>query len=204
VARIDRLTRQAITPEQATQVRQRLQVALEGAQALLVSDYGGGLLSAALVAQARHEAHERGLLTCADAQAGLEKYAGFDVVKCNADDARTYLGRGLSDDSQFAQAALELCQRLALRRGMVITRGADGASVAYADGKTCHCPAPRIQDVYDTVGAGDTVIAVLSLALVAGAPLEQATLLANAASSIVIQHVGNYAPSPAELTDMLS
>lgn len=198
VARIDRITRQPISASQSQSVLGRLQEALAGAQGLLVSDYGGGLLTPELVTQARQAAQAQGIFTSADAQGGLEKYAGFDVVKCNADDAQAYLGMSLHRDADFAHAAQRLLKRLELRQAMVITRGADGATWATPQAHQ-HCPAPRIQDVYDTVGAGDTFIAVLSLACLAGLALAQAITLANAASGIVIQHVGNYAPQPQEL-----
>jgi bifunctional ADP-heptose synthase (sugar kinase/adenylyltransferase) len=83
---------------------------------------------------------------------------------------------------------------------MVITRGADGATVATPDG-TAHVPAPAVTDVYDTVGAGDTAVAVLTLALVAGAAPADAALLANYASGLVVRRVGNYAPTAGELSE---
>ena len=85
---------------------------------------------------------------------------------------------------------------------MVITRGADGATVATSDGAT-RCPAPAITDVYDTVGAGDTAIAVITLAVAAGASLTDAAMLANYASGLVVRRVGNYAPSPEELAEAI-
>lgn len=140
----------------------------------------------------------------ADAQGDFDKYTGVSVVKCNADEARAYLRRELSSDEDFAAAALELRERLALTLGMVITRGADGATVAHANGSATHCPAPAITDVYDTVGAGDTAIAVITLALATGIDLIDATMLANAASGIVVRRVGNYAPTPHELMEAVT
>jgi bifunctional ADP-heptose synthase (sugar kinase/adenylyltransferase) len=61
------------------------------------------------------------------------------------------------------------------------------------------CPAPVTTDVYDTVGAGDTAIAVITLAVAAGATLVDAAILANYASGLVVRRVGNYAPTPDEL-----
>ena len=66
-----------------------------------------------------------------------------------------------------------------------------------------HCPAPAVTDVYDTVGAGDTTIALITLAVAAGASLADATSLANYASGLVVRRVGNYAPTPAELIEAL-
>ncbi len=135
----------------------------------------------------------------ADAQGQFDKYAGFDVIKCNADDARAYLRRDLRTDADFAGAAHDLCAALHLGQGMVITRGGDGATVCLPAGAVYQCPTPAITDVYDTVGAGDTSIAVLTQALAAGASLVEAAMLANIASGIVVRRVGNYAPTPDEL-----
>jgi bifunctional ADP-heptose synthase (sugar kinase/adenylyltransferase) len=60
-----------------------------------------------------------------------------------------------------------------------------------------------VSDVYDSVGAGDTTIAVMTLALIGGASYHDAVMLANYASGIVVRHVGNYTPSPDELLKTL-
>lgn len=199
VARLDTLSRQPISEVVEQQVVEAVRQRLPEAQALLFSDYHTGLLTASLVEKAREAAEAAGVLLTADAQGRLDQYTGFGIVKCNADEARDFLRRDLRTDTDFAQAAAELRERLRLTLGMVITRGADGATLAQADGKTLRCPAPAVTDVYDTVGAGDTTIAVLTLAVLGGAPLDEATMLANTASGLVVRRVGNYAPRPDEL-----
>jgi len=86
---------------------------------------------------------------------------------------------------------------------LVITRGAEGATLA-TEAQVQHIPAPAVRDVYDTVGAGDTAIAVMTLARLCGASWEDAVQAANYASGIVIQHVGNYTPSLDELRQAIS
>ncbi|HRF97572.1 MAG TPA: PfkB family carbohydrate kinase, partial [Aggregatilineales bacterium] len=68
-----------------------------------------------------------------------------------------------------------------------------------ATGEVHHIPAPAVTDVYDTVGAGDTAIALLTGALCVGATYLQAGKLANIASGLVVRRVGNYAPSAQEI-----
>jgi rfaE bifunctional protein kinase chain/domain len=199
VARLDTLSREPISPAIESTVMDTVQPYLKAARSALFSDYQGGFLTPGLVEALRDQGRAAGLLLTADAQGALEKYAGFDVVKCNADDAAAYLGRDLNSDADFASAAHDLCAMLHLRGGMVITRGPAGATTVTAAGQVDHCRAPAVTDVYDTVGAGDTAIAVLTLALGAGAALAEATLLANYASGLVVRRVGNYAPSPQEL-----
>ncbi len=197
VARLDTLSREPISASIERQVRAAIAEQVASASAVLVSDYDGGLLTASLVETLRRLAGSA--LLSADAQGHLDKYARFGLVKCNADDARRTLGRDLRGDAAFAAAARDLCQRLRLSQAMIITRGPEGATVAEADGPVTHCPAPAVSDVYDVVGAGDTFVAVLTLAVSAGAPLADAALLANYASGLVVRRVGNYAPAPAEL-----
>lgn len=197
VARMDTLSRTPISDGLQARVVEHLQAALPHSAALLLSDYHGGMLTPALVESVRIRAEGR-LLT-ADAQGDFTKYAHFGLVKCNAAEAANHLGRALHTAADFAAAAQALCDGLQLTVGMVITRGADGATLAEPNGAVTHCPAPTITDVFDTVGAGDTAIAVMTLALCAGASPVAAVSLANYASGIVVRKVGNYAPSLDEL-----
>jgi len=199
VARLDTLSREPINPTIERKVRAAIDEQISQVKAVLLSDYHTGLLTPSLVSTIHKLASQEDILLTADAQGKLEKYKGFGVVKCNADEARDYLRRSLQSNEDFAGAALELCQSLQLTQGMVITRGADGATVGEASGTVTHCPAPAVTDVYDTVGAGDTTIAVLTLAVAAGAPLAESTVLANYASGLVVRRVGNYTPTPDEL-----
>jgi D-glycero-beta-D-manno-heptose-7-phosphate kinase len=198
VARLDTLSREPISQSVETQIAAAIEKQLRAVNAVLLSDYHTGLLTPTLIARTRQLAQEANLLLTADSQGELDKYRGLGLVKCNADDARDYLRRPLSTDADFAEAAQELYKALQLTGGMVITRGGDGAIVA-AGGEAFHCPAPAVSDVYDTVGAGDTAIAVLTLAVAAGASYSQAAALANYASGLVVRRVGNYAPKPGEL-----
>jgi rfaE bifunctional protein kinase chain/domain len=197
VARLDRLSREPIAGEIQATLLDVIREALPTVDAVLCSDYRVGLMTPALVDAIRAESDK--VILTADAQGELGKYSGFTLVKCNADEARTYLGRDIRNDADFADAARALFHSLNLSGAMVITRGASGATVATVD-QIAHCPAPVVADVFDTVGAGDTAIAVQTLAIIAGATFEQAVTLANYASGLVVRRVGNYTPSPDELT----
>lgn len=199
VARIDTLSREPINAVVERRVRSFIHENLVDVAAVLMSDYHIGLLTPSLVETMLRLSQDHNVLLTADAQGYLDKYAGFALVKCNADEARRFLRRDLRSNADFAEAARELCQGLGLTGGMVVTRGADGATLAMCGGEVHHCPAPSVTDVYDTVGAGDTMIAVLTLAAAAGVPYPEAVTLANTASGIVVRRVGNYTPSPDEL-----
>jgi D-glycero-beta-D-manno-heptose-7-phosphate kinase len=199
LARLDTLSREPISEMVEQRIYEAIEQRLDEAEAVLFSDYHTGMLTQSLVDHARSLAHAHNLPLTADAQGDLDKYHGFTAVKCNADEASSYIGRMIEGDESFANAAVELRQRLKLSGAMVITRGAEGATLATADDTTQHCPAPEVSDVYDTVGAGDTAIAVLTLAVAGGIPYADAVMLANYASGLVVRRVGNYAPSLEEL-----
>ena len=197
VARLDTLSREPIAQTTQQHIEDKITDSLEDSDALLFSDYHVGMLTESLIQSIKAQASQH-LLT-ADAQGELSKYRGFSVVKCNADEASSYLQHDIQTDTDFAQAAIELYQQLDLSRCMVITRGSDGITLATANGTVHHCPAPDVTDVFDTVGAGDTTIAVLTLAIAAGIDYQEAATLANIASGLVVRRVGNYTPSLEEI-----
>ncbi len=202
VTRIDTLSRRAIGQETEARIAAHVRERGPRLDALLLSHYHGGLLTSALVSRLRRFAAERGLLLTADAQGRFEIFRGVDVIKCNADEARRWLNRELATDADFAEAARQLGESLEIKRATIITRGNHGATVS-AGGPATHCPAPLVSDVYDTVGAGDTAIALITLAMAAGAEASDAMRLANLASGIVVRHLGNYAPTLEELRSAL-
>ncbi len=201
LARIDTLSRAALTQESEDRLLARVKALADAVDALLVSDYCIGLLTPDLVEELRSAGAS---LLAVDAQGELDKYHDFGLVKCNAEEAARWLGRSLATDEDFASAVRDLGHRLRLTGAMVITRGPQGATLATATGEVEHCPAPVVSDVYDVTGAGDTAIAVMTLARAAGADWPTAVSLANVASGLVVQRVGNYAPTAEELRAALA
>jgi len=156
--------------------------------AILLSDYRGGVVGEATVAAAR--ASRRPITV--DSQGDLRLFHGVDLVKINFAEAQAAVG---SDDPIGHGERL----RQELRLGaLVITLGGEGMAL-FADGLHEVVPAARISQVFDVTGAGDTVIAVLTLGLIAGLPLPAAAALGNAAAGLVVRRLGVATASPAEL-----
>ena len=203
LARLDRgAGRQALNAEEESRFCAALS-ALPPVDALLCSDYGGGVLSAGVLAAIRAKAKQDTALLTSDAQSRLATYHHFDLVKCNAAEAATELARELTAENEFGMAAEELQNRLDCG-ALVITRGAAGATLAPRAATPQHIAAPVVTDVYDTVGAGDTAIAVMTLALTSGADSQEAVQLANVAGGIVVRHFGNYTPTLKEIAAELA
>jgi D-beta-D-heptose 7-phosphate kinase/D-beta-D-heptose 1-phosphate adenosyltransferase len=104
---------------------------------------------------------------------------------------------GLEDESDIEEAAAWLC-RQSQAEALLVTRGKDGMSLFQPQQAPLHIPA-NARDVFDVTGAGDTVIAAFSMAVLSGLSFADAALLANAAAGIVVGKVGTAVVSPVEL-----
>lgn len=196
IVRVDRLDHRPLRPDIAGRLHERLASAARGADAVLLSDYKCGVLDEPIVAVARALA-TAGTLVTVDSQGDLHKFRGCPVVKVNQQECERAIGGPLRDDADFAAAARALRQRIDAR-GIVITRGGAGMTVL-DDPRVAHLAAVTPSEVFDVTGAGDTVIAVLTLALSAGAELIEAAQVANAAAGLVVRRLGNATVTAAEL-----
>lgn len=198
LARIDNLDRRPLERHVEQALLDQLERAVAGCDAILVSHYVTGVVTAAVADRVRQLARQYGAAVTVDAQADLGRFAGFDLVKCNRAEAETELGQTLSGDADFERALVRLMPRLGID-SLVITRGGEGISALQRGLSVIHSPALRTSDVYDVVGAGDTVIAVLTLAMAARLSLAASLYLANAAAGLVVRKLGNAVVSGAEL-----
>lgn len=163
------------------------------ADAVILSDYAKGLLSREIV-----EAASAAPLILADPKPqNLDLFVGVTCVAPNVQEAAAATGIAIVDDASLESAGAALLARLQCRY-VVITRGEHGMSLFGRDGARLHIPSVA-RTVFDVSGAGDTVIAVLSLALAAGAPIDQAMQLANYAAGAVVEKLGTATASADEI-----
>jgi len=198
LARIDHMERRPLDQTVVSQLAVHLAAAAAGADALLVSDYKMGVVNDDTIAQALRTSHEHGTLITVDSQGDLHKFVGFDIVKCNRREAETVVGTRLSEDNDFERAGLDMLADLK-SSAVIITRGAEGLSLVSTDSGCLHLPATNRSEVFDVTGAGDTVIAMVTLALAAGLKITEAVQLANYAAGLVVRRLGNAAPTVEEL-----
>jgi rfaE bifunctional protein kinase chain/domain len=198
LARVDRLDRRPIASQIEEGIIAALRRAVPTADALLISDYKSGVISPAVLAECRELARRHGVLATVDSQGELDKFAGFTLVRANQADTAASLRRRLQSEDDFRQAGEQLLAELEAE-AVLIGRGAEGMSLASRQGYV-HIPAANRSEVYDVTGAGDTVIAVVTLALAAGASPLEAAELANVAAGLVVRKLGNAVTTPVELT----
>ncbi|MCC7372408.1 MAG: bifunctional hydroxymethylpyrimidine kinase/phosphomethylpyrimidine kinase [Chloroflexi bacterium] len=198
VARIDDLPREPLSEASERALCERIAALLPACDAVLVSNYRGGVVTTDVVRCIVEGAARQGVPTCVDTQGDLSAFGGFTLVKANQPDAEAALATVLRAELDFQEAGARLARELGSRH-VVITRGGDGMSVVAADGTHTHLEPANRTEVWDVTGAGDTVIAVLALGLACGADPIDAARLANAAAGLVVRRIGVASVTPDEL-----
>ena len=177
--------------------------ALAGCDAVLVSDYGSGLITPRFVSglkkrlSARKRRHPIPILV--DSRHGLLKYRGLTACTPNQSEAEEMLNISIGDNARKLERAGREILKRTQSRAVVLTRGSRGMSVFEPDTRTTHIPIFGFDEVADVTGAGDTVIATMTLALAAGASFYEASRLATYAAGTVVMKRGTATVSGDEL-----
>ncbi len=165
--------------------------------AVVLSDYAKGLLSRELV-----EAAGAAPMVIADPKPkNIALFAGVTCVAPNVAEAAGATGIAIKDDASLEAAGSAMLAQLHAKY-VVITRGERGMALFGTDGKRLHIPSVA-RTVFDVSGAGDTVVAVLTLALSASASIEEAVRLANFAAGAVVEKLGTATASPREILEFV-
>jgi len=207
VVRIDRITNGAPPVSLRREVESRARAVIERADAVLVSDYGTGLVTPALVDRLRRSAwrtakgRTRPILV--DSRYAVKDYQGVTTCTPNESEVEQILGVRIGDDL----GALERAGREMLRRtrmqALLVTRGSRGMALFEPGQPTAHIPIFGSDEIADVTGAGDTVIATMTLALSAGASFYEAARLANYAGGLVVMKRGTATITAGELVDAI-
>lgn len=201
VVRIDREVKTALTPKQADQVIRKAIQAIRHADGVIFEDYNKGLLTARVIRKIITAARAQKKIITADPKfQNFFEFKGVTVMKPNMKEAREALGTE-AEGGDFAEIGFKVMKRLQCQ-AVVLTRGEQG--MALFEQKQPIRTIPTVaREVYDVSGAGDTVIATLTLALTAGATLLQAAALANYAAGIEVSKLGVATVSTEELSQRL-
>ena len=173
------------------------------ADVLLISDYGYGAASPAILNAIRVRGRLDRVPVVLDSRYRILEYAGIAAATPNEPEVEAALGVKIGNDWQrLCSAGQALMSRLKLQ-SLVITRGRDGMAAFEGKRHPVDIPIFGSDQVADVTGAGDTVIATFSAAFAAGASTEEAAQLANYAGGIVVMKRGTATVSQAELLNAL-
>ncbi len=198
VCRVDRESMQPMSMELFKKAHQFIQKYLARTQALLVSDYGKGFINQRLLSNILPMAQRAGKIVAVDPKSrNFAMYRPATILTPNKKEAEVASGIPIHDEPSLKKAAEAILAGTKVEN-LLITRGEEGMSLFRPTGYCRHIPA-FAREVFDVTGAGDTVIATLTLAMCAGANPEEAAILANSAAGIVVGKLGTASVTPDEL-----
>lgn len=198
VARVDNIDRRPINAQVERALLEAVEARVPRCDAVLLSNYKSGTLTPAVVSRTRQLAAEQGKIMAVDSQGDLTLFRNFGIIKCNQAEAEDALRTTLQEEEDFERGLAQLIEELEAQ-AVIVTRSAEGMSVMTRDGEYCRIPVTNTSEVFDVTGAGDTVIALVTLAVAAGANLFDAARLANYGAGVVVRKWGNAVLGPEEL-----
>jgi rfaE bifunctional protein kinase chain/domain len=206
VVRIDRGVAPQITPRVRAAFERAALKAIQKADAVLVSDYGSGLITPALVQKIRRGLTRAQVATpiLIDTRYRLLSYTGLTACTPNQSEVEQALGIQINDDTRaLEKAGREILERTRMQ-AVLVTRGSHGMALFVRNGPVVHLPIFGSDAIVDVTGAGDTVVSAVTLALAAGGSFEAAARLANYAGGLVVMKRGTATVGAGELRRAIS
>jgi len=198
IVRTDKETRDEIDGRTENAIIDRALAGMETCDAVIVSDYGKGVITKRLLSELIPRGRQKEKIISVDPKENhFRNYKQVSLITPNQYEAGAAMGRRIHDEVSLHEVGWEIVYLLEVD-SLLITRGEDGMSLFRNDRTYRHFPTVA-RHVYDVTGAGDTVICSFTLALCAGATMEEAAEIANHAAGIVIGDVGTAAVTPEQL-----
>jgi rfaE bifunctional protein kinase chain/domain len=205
VVRIDRETRDGLDAKQTGKLLAQLKLKLPRADAVIVGDYGKGVVTQPLLNEIKSLCRARGVWLSLDPKPVHDlNLSGLSLITPNRKEA--FELANLPDETRHVNPLADKNLMLAAQRLLIelhpavllITLGELGMLLCQRGQKPFHIPTVA-QEVFDVSGAGDTVIATFTLAVAAGASPLEAAILSNHAAGIVVGKIGTATTTPEEL-----
>jgi rfaE bifunctional protein kinase chain/domain len=198
VLRLDQESRAPLAPGLIEKAAAGFEALIPKVDGVVCSDYCKGVCTESLLRALFSMAQTTGRPVIVDPKVrDFSLYSGATALTPNLAEAEHAAGLTLDGPGSLETAAALLLQKTAAR-ALLVTRGKDGMSLFHPPEAPVHVPA-RAREVFDSTGAGDTVVAAFTMALLCGFSLPHATYLANAAAGIVVGKIGTAVVTPEEL-----
>lgn len=171
----------------------------QSADAVILSDYGYGAVAAPLVARLRRAAAARDIPIIVDSRFRMSEFEDVTSITPNISELEAAVGLSIGSDAELLARVARRVLRSQRLNSLLVTQGRFGMTLFQPGRPPVHIPVYGTDEVADVTGAGDTVIAVFTLALACGASPEQAARLANYAGGIVVMKRGTATATRDEL-----
>ena len=203
VVRFDRENRFEPSIETQSMLLDFIKKRIKDTPVIVISDYAKGMIIPGVIKEVLDMARQRDAMVVVDPKVThFDLYQGVKVITPNSQEASVAAGIEIEDEKNLFRVGEVILNRLGCD-AVLITRGEQGMTLFEKDNsRVTHIPTVA-QEVYDVTGAGDTVVAALSLSLSAGANLLDAAIIANHAAGIVIGIVGTATVNPEALIKSL-
>ena len=200
--RADRETTAPLSESSRVQVLTRADRLLRNISALVLSDYGKGVLPPVIAGELIRRARALGKPVVVDPK-GIDYsiYRGATVLTPNRKELHEATQMPVHDEESIVAAARHLIATCEVD-SVLVTRSQDGMTLVTSDGSIHHLPA-EAREVYDVSGAGDTVVATLAACMGSGATLLESARIANVAAGIVVAKIGTAVAYAAEVVSAL-
>ncbi len=198
IVRIDRESLEPLSPTVENQVLDRITAMAPEFDAILLSDYGLGMVTDAIIDCCKSLAEKHHLILAADSHRDLALFGGATILTPNQPEAENNVGYDLTTHEALMRGGRDLLAKTSAAH-VLITRGAEGMVLFSRDNTYAEIPVFNRSEVFDVTGAGDTVVGTLTLALATGTDILTASVLGNLAASIVVKRFGASTTTPDEL-----
>ncbi|UCC78384.1 MAG: D-glycero-beta-D-manno-heptose-7-phosphate kinase [Candidatus Zixiibacteriota bacterium] len=203
VVRVDRENPAEIDSDLVDRLLSKAKSYLNQVDGILISDYGKGVITRELLAEIIPMAVSAGRFIAVDPkEIHFMNYKNVSVITPNHHEAGFVSGRKITNEKILTEVGWNLLKTLELE-SLLITRGEKGMTLFEKDGDLTHIPT-EAKTVYDVTGAGDTVIAALSVARTAGACMKEAAYIANIAASLAVARFGTARITRDELLEVVN
>lgn len=200
IVRFDREKRAKIDEKTTDRIIRYAESLGKNIRAIVISDYGKGVINKRLVSGLVDYAKEKDLIVSVDPKVeNFSIYKGVTVITPNHYEAGSGIGHKIVDEESLLVTGKLILSKLGCEN-VIITQGEDGMTLFNKKGDIVHIPTVA-KDVFDVTGAGDTVISTLTLAVAAGASMRDAAVISNYAAGIVVGKVGTAVVTAGELRD---
>ena len=189
IVRIDRQSSEPISKEIEDKIIERLEKAIPLYDGVILSDYHIGTLTGRVISKAIELCKKENKKIIVDGQKDLQRYKGVTSMTPNLPDTQKHVGFFIKNKEDLHKAGKKLIQDTDAPY-VLVTCGEEGMALITKEGKMTRVPVFNKSKVFDVTGAGDTVTALYSLALVSGAEPVYSAILGNIAAGIVIKQYG--------------
>jgi len=203
IVRIDREPPEDNRDELRKRVSQKAARLLSNRTGMLIADYGYGATDAAAVASLQRRIGNSRLPVVVDSRYALESYSQVTAATPNEPEVEAVFGKTIGNNLDLLfELGRSLLERQSLK-ALLVTRGRDGMALFERGKKPQIIPIFGSDQAVDVTGAGDTVVAVFTLAIAAGAGFATAALLANCAGGLVVMKRGTATVTARELKEAI-